>query len=231
MTSILGLVGPAQSEYLYHFTGRTGDRPVWVPEEIRDSSPQQRLDAILREERFRAFAPFGAERPGSGASGVPCVCFSECPLEHLDHLIQTGRFTPWGVVTTREKVLRKGGGAVAYVPPEVHEGFLKAKLGHWAVRTEKGSSWLHEQEWRLPMPQGSAAIASVQAILVEDAAWRPSKVPTGRWIDGYTGVEEPGQTPHAVELEDYPRLWRESAVWVWNAEARNVKKYEPGELC
>lgn len=57
----LGQVGPAQSEYLYHFTGRNGDRPVWVPEDIRDASPQERLDVILREERFRAFAPFGAE--------------------------------------------------------------------------------------------------------------------------------------------------------------------------
>ncbi|MFJ6129301.1 hypothetical protein ACIQKE_29940 [Streptomyces griseoviridis] len=228
----LGQVGPAQSEYLYHFTGRNGDRPVWVPEDIRDASPQQRLDAILREERFRAFAPFGAAAAGAGATGVPCLCFSECPFEHLDHLIRTGRFEPWGVVTTREKVHRRGGGAVAYVPTDVHEAFVKANLGHWAVRTEQDSSWLHEREWRLPLPAGSHAIGSVQAIIVADAEWRPSRVGTGRWIDGVTGLEEPGPvSPHAIERDDYPRLWRGSVVWVWNAEAKNVTRYEPGELC
>ncbi len=230
--SILGPAGPAQSEYLYHFTGRTGGRPIWVPDEIRTSSPEQRLDAILREEQFRAYPPFGAAAPGAGASGMPCLCLSECPVEHLDHLIQTGRFKPWGVVTTREKVHQKGGGAVAYVPEKVHEAFIRAKLGHWGVRTGEGSSWLHEREWRLPMPQGVAPIGSVQAIIVESADWRPSKVPTGRWQDGHTGVEGPGPvSPESVELEDYPRLWRESPVWVWLPDAGDISVYEPGELC
>jgi hypothetical protein len=54
----LGLVGPAQSDDLYHFTGRNGDRPAWVPADIRQMTAQQRLARILEKNRFRAFAPF-----------------------------------------------------------------------------------------------------------------------------------------------------------------------------
>ncbi len=232
MVGELGLVGPAQSEYLYHFTGRNGARPNWVPQEIQQMTPMERLDAILRERQFRAFAPFGAAEQGDGANGTPCVCLSECPPEHLDHLILVRGFTPWGIVSTREHVNRLGGGAVAYVPPEVHGEFVRAGLGHWAVRTEPHSTWMHEREWRVPRPKGRAGLASVTAILIGDPDWRPTKVPTGRWADGANGEELPGpNTPGAVELEDYPLLWKNSPVWVWDREKREAIKHEPGELC
>lgn len=232
MVGELGLVGPAQSEYLYHFTGRSGVRPNWVPQEIQLMTPMQRLDAILRERQFLAFAPFGAAKQGEGASGTPCVCLSESPPEHLDHLIVMRGFTPWAIVTTREKVNSFGGGAVAYVPPQVHEKFIEAGLGHWAVRTEPHSTWMHEREWRVPRPMGRAGLTSVTAILIGDPDWRPTKVPTGRWVDGTSGEELPGpSTPGAVELEDYPSLWKDSPVWVWDKVKREVVRYEPGELC
>ncbi|MCC9706026.1 hypothetical protein E4N62_12620 [Streptomyces sp. MNU76] len=192
-------------------------------------TPQDRLDQILREERFRAFAPFGAADPGS--SGTPCLCFSECPPGHLDHLITMRGFTPWGLVTIREVVNSIGGGAVAYVPPDVHKAFRKARLGHWAVRTAAGSTWLHEREWRVPLPDGEIGIKGMKAILIADAQWRPTTVPTGRWVEGDTGIEVPGPgAPNAVEFHDYPRLWRESKVWVWDWKKHDFAKYEAGEL-
>ncbi|MEU3708366.1 hypothetical protein AB0E82_39520 [Streptomyces anulatus] len=193
-------------------------------------SPQERLDAILREERFRFFPPFGAANPGS--SGRACLCFSECPPGHLDHLVSIRGFAPWGLVGTRETVNRLGGGTVAYVPPEVHETFQRAGLGHWAVRTAERSTWLHEREWRIPSsPTWGGRIDGVMAILIADATWRPTQVPTGRWVDGETGLEVagPGAT-NAIEVHDYPRLWRESRVWVWDREKRNFDEYAPGEL-
>ena len=138
----LGLVGPAQSDHLYHFTGRNGARPSWVPPQIQQMTAQGRLDGILRDERFLAFAPFGAS--------TACVCFSESPPDHLGHLIRTGRFEPWGVVTSRASLLGIGGGSVAYVPDDVYASFSASGLGHWAVRTGSGSVWMHEREWRLP---------------------------------------------------------------------------------
>ncbi|MEV6738632.1 hypothetical protein AB0N14_17555 [Streptomyces sp. NPDC051104] len=230
MAMELGMVGPAQSEYLYHFTGRNGPRPHWVPEEIQSASPEARLEAILQERKFRAFAPFGAADPGE--SGMPCLCFSESPPEHLDHLIQWRRFDPWGVVTTRSMINRHGGGAVAYVPPDVHEDFKKADLGHWAVRTEQRSTWLHEREWRLPIRKGGVGIQSLAAILVGNAEWRPEKVPVG-WVDRSTGEPLPGPeaNPYAEPVLDYPSLWRESPIWVWDKETRKLVKYDAGELC
>ncbi|MDX3345954.1 hypothetical protein PV708_36280 [Streptomyces sp. ME02-6977A] len=228
----LGAPGPAQSEYLYHFTDRLGDRPDWVPEEIRSMKGADRLEAILWEEQFRAFPPFGTADPG--ASGKRCVCFSECSPEQMAFLVQGWRFRPWGLVTTREVVNGLGGGAVAYVPPEVQMRFRKYRLGHWAVSTESENSWMHEREWRLPVssPAESVTLPAVTAILVADAGWRPRRRAVA-WTDGESGdpLAGSGGNPFAVPFEDYPRLWRETPVWVWDQEAERVVQYEPGALC
>lgn len=219
----LGLVGPAQSDHLYHFTGRNGARPSWVPPQIQQMTAQARLDGILREERFLAFAPFGA--------AMSCVCFSESPPDHLGHLIRTGRFEPWGVVTSRASLLGIGGGSVAYVPDDVHASFSEAGLGHWAVRTGSGSVWMHEREWRLPSPDGARGIGGLAAILVGDVSWRPSPVVTG-WEDGSTGEPLPGPegNPYAQPVWELPRLWRVSQIWVWDAASGSPERYEPGVL-
>ncbi|GGS80295.1 hypothetical protein GCM10010253_63880 [Streptomyces badius] len=229
----LGLVGPAQSKYLFHFTGRnSGSRPNWVPEHIRGMSPQERLDAILREEKFRVFAPFGAAMPGeSGSLGMPCLCLSESSTEHLAHLVAARGFSPWGLVFSREAIHAKGGGAVAYLPEHAHDDLRRSGLGHWAVRTSEGSTWLHEREWRVPFASGEAMIKSVMAILIADAEWRPAMEPSGQWVDGETELPLPGPvSPEAVEQDDYPRLWRDSSIWVWNQQKRDFSKYAPGEL-
>jgi hypothetical protein len=226
----LGTAGPAESQFLYHFTGRNGGRPAWVPEDIRTMSRHSRLDAILREEQFRAFVPFGAGTPDGGAT--PCVCFSECTDEQRNYLINTGQFGPWALVCTRAAVNKLGGGTVAYVPFSVQQQFRAKELGHWAVRTESRSMWLHEREWRIPRPTGSLKIISVNAILIGDPAWRPQKVGTGRWVDQDTSqkVEGPDGHPHAVPVLDYPRLWRETPVWVWDRPTKSMTRHSAGDL-
>ncbi|MEW5542699.1 hypothetical protein AB1339_34260 [Streptomyces cyaneofuscatus] len=74
-------------------------------------------------------------------------------------------------------------------------------------------------------------IESVRAILIGDAEWRPTKVPSGRWVDGANGLEVAGSgAPNVIEAHEYPRLWQDSNVWVWNREKRDFDKYGPGEL-
>ncbi|WP_188299777.1 hypothetical protein [Streptomyces sp. CBMA156] len=223
--SDLGLVGPAQSDDLFHFTGRLGERPSEVPLEIRAMTPQQRLDAILREEQFRAFAPFGAS--------VPCVCFSESPPDHLAHLIRQQRFSPWGIVGSRKTLLGLQGGSVAYVSDEVYARFKAAGLAHWAVRTSPASTWMHEREWRIPRSDGLLKIGGCNAILIGDINWRPSLVETDAQMNIATGDDldpsDPAEgTQPAMAL---PTLWRQSEVWVWDKAAEAVTKYKPGELC
>lgn len=70
----------------------------------------------------------------------------------------------------------------------------------------------------------------MDAILIADAEWRPTLVPTGRYEDE-TGLEsgDPGAS-NVVDSYDYPQLWRESNVWVWNLKEGDFDKYGPGEL-
>ena len=223
----LGLTGPAQSDQLFHFTGRNGSRSSAVRQEIHVMDARQRLSAILSEEKFLAFPPFGAT--------APCVCFSECSPEHLAYLIGIGRFEPWGVVLNRASILSIGGGAVAYVPDAVYRAFQLAGLAHWAVRTATDSTWLNEREWRLPTPAGEedhwVEIHGLSALLIGDADWRPEPVATA-WVDGSTGEQLPGPggNPFAEAYTELPRLWRESAIWVWNPDSTSVTPYSPGEL-
>lgn len=226
----LGMAGPAESQYLYHFTGRNGNRPAWVPEDICKMDGPERLNTMLREEQFRAFVPFGAGSPDNG--GMPCLCFAECSVPQLGYLITMGLFQPWGVVGTRAAANQLGGGTVAYVPSKVQEQFKAKGMGHWAVRTEQGSTWMHEREWRIPVSTGQLKIGNLAAILVGDPAWRPRTVFSGRWLDQSTSEEVPGpdEYPHAVPVLDYPRLWLETPVWVWDKAAQALTYHAAGEL-
>ncbi|MEV7371931.1 hypothetical protein AB0O51_13725 [Streptomyces sp. NPDC090301] len=187
-------------------------------------SARQRLDSIIGERLLRGFPPYGAS--------TRCVCLSECSDDHLKHLVSLRGFSPWGIVITRSQMMKTGGGSIAYVPPEVYAKFKTFGLEHWAMRTEPGSTWMHEREWRLPLPGVGVRLASLAAILIGDPAWRPSLVPTDDWIDPENGLpcEGPGETPFAQQVRALPALWQESPIWVWNATTKNIDRYKPGEL-
>ncbi|MFE7752125.1 hypothetical protein [Streptomyces sp. NPDC057428] len=220
----LGITGPAQSDDLYHFTGRVGERPNDVPEHIRKMTPQQRLDAIITERMLRAFPPFG--------TSMPCACFSESSPEHLAFLIKNRKVKPWGILGSRRSLLRLGGGSVAYVPDQQYQYFKNTGMAHWAVRVGANSTWMHEREWRIPRQNGEIKLAGVRAILIGDASWRPSLVETDEWVNAETGeqCQGPAETPHAQPRQDHPTLWRESAIWAWDDDSESVVKHPPGAL-
>lgn len=234
---VFGAPGPAQSDELIHFVHRgpkAGYSPD-VPAEIQVMGPQERLDAILSSARQKGFAPFHRAPANSMEPPLaPCVCYSEAPATHLEHLIADRLFKPWGIAITRKQMLDAGGGSIAYVGDDVYEKFYRMGLGAWAVRTGDGSQWMHEREWRLPMKKGSnglVRLTSLAAILIGKADWRPSKVGTGQWVNGSTGEPcQPGEDPFAIEVKDYPELWLKTPIWVWDWATRAVIKYDPGTL-
>jgi hypothetical protein len=231
-----GAPGPAQSDELIHFVHR-GPRARFspdVPVEIRIMTPEKRLDAILTRGAQRGFAPF--HRPPTKTTQPPlgrCVCYSEAPPEHLAHLITERLFHPWGVVITREQMLRAGGGAIAYVPDAVYDRFYEAGLGAWAVRVGDDSQWMHEREWRFPLTKGYGAVRfrSLAAILIGDTNWRPSKVGTGEWInESGERIAGPSEDPMAREVTAFPELWLKTPIWVWSYRTRKVDIHPPGSL-
>ncbi|MFF3919458.1 hypothetical protein ACFYZB_39730 [Streptomyces sp. NPDC001852] len=223
--SLLGSVGPAQSDELVHFTSRGREPGPGATPDVRAMTASQRLDSILGSETLRTFAPYGVARA--------CACFSESPANHLAHLIVDRQFEPWGIVATRDGLLAAGGGAVAYVPDEVYNQLRAAGLEHWAVRTGAGSTWMHEREWRVPAPDGTAGMQlySLRAVLVGDRDWRPSPVRTGLSMHMDQGTLCEGcPDPFCEEMTDLPRLWLQSEIWVWDPVTRQVELYPPGAL-
>ena len=125
----LEIPGPAQSNFLIHFCGRPSGRPhtPYVRPEIQALTPAQRLDNILWEQQILGFAPFGA------AADQPMVCLSESPLDHLQWLLRSRGWPPWGVVLSRQWVFTVGGGPVWYARPGQYETLTRTQWP-WAVR-------------------------------------------------------------------------------------------------
>ncbi|MBB0245226.1 hypothetical protein FNQ90_14210 [Streptomyces alkaliphilus] len=220
--------GPAQSEDLIHFTQRPCGRPPTetVPQNIRDMSAQQRLDAILAGGQLWAFPPFGA-------NGCATISFSEAPEPHLIHLIEDHGFPPWGLVFGRSSILGAGGGAVAYLPQHVRERFPE-ELRHWVVpfgTNGRFEDWSHEREWRLPVPgsQGFPLEGSLRAVLIGDITWRPTRVSTGNWWNPEDGsLESEFRDPPWQEETELPELWRTAEIWCWNRHTRSIDRHPPG---
>lgn len=222
----LNPAGPAQSEYLIHFCGRPSGLQFTasVPMSIRALTPAQRLDNILWEQQIWGFPPFGASSP--------MVCFSESPLDHLSWLINTKGWPTWGVILARQWVYAAGGGPAWYVRPEQY-GTLTPDQRAWAVRldtTQGGyrSEWLHEREWRLPVPAQSPGLCllpdAIVAVLVEDPSWQPTvryvQQPTGYAVDAATGqYAQPGNpltVPEMRQVPAYPPQWGRFPRWYWD---------------
>jgi hypothetical protein len=191
----LGATGPAQFDWLTHFCGRppgTGSSPD-VPPHIRALTPQQRLYRILWEHQIRGYRQFGTE--------PAMVCFSESPLNHMQWLIQERRWSPWGILLERQVVYDLGGGPVWYVRGE-QLARLPKEIRGWAVRLDAGpsrSDWLHEREWRIPLPPFSEALRIPDSprptILLGDPSWSP--------------LSEDGRLPH---------LWSNANRGYWDSQ-------------
>jgi hypothetical protein len=215
----LGWAGPAQSDLLVHFCGRpTGRRHTpYVPLDIHDASPAVRLDQILTSGQLKGFPPFGADED------QPTVCFSESPLPHLEHLLQRG-WKPWGILFRRQWVYDQGGEPVAYVRARRWDRRQREDKP-WTVRLEadpdKGwSDWTHEREWRIPLspeqPYLKLAPESIAGILVGDASWQPSSVPSGYNINRLTGEIGDGTDPFDEPWPNPSPLWTSTPKWLWS---------------
>jgi len=219
---LLGAAGPAQFEWLIHFCGRptsSATTPT-VPQVIRDMHPSQRLYSILWLQQIFGFAPFGSD--------TPMVCLSESPWEHLRWLIANRQWPPWGLLLRRQAVYDLGGGPVWYARPEQRDQ-LPAELDGWAVRFETGanrSDWLHEREWRIPVPPADPALRlpldAVAGILVGDPHWTPTPPPT------YPVLAEDYSTPLLRQMPYPPPLWTAAQHhWYWDAATQQIRPITP----
>jgi hypothetical protein len=164
------------------------------------------------------------------------VCFSESPLDHLAWLINERHWPSWGVILTRQWVYAAGGGPAWYARPEQYETLTPDQLA-WSVRLgtrwgQPRSEWLHEREWRLPVPAENPGLhlapGVITAVLVGNPSWQPTvkltQQPTGHYIDASTGQPvQPGHPlahPEMHQVPAYPPLWGTYPRWCWDPGAQ-----------
>ena len=202
--------GPAQSEWLVHFCARPSYLPPTqgVPQNIVEMNAYQRLFYIIQERRLRGFRPFGSQHP--------MICLSESPLPHLSWLILQKGFQSWGLFLNRQWVYDNGGAPAWYVRADQYAQ-LSDDQRRWAVRLDatngSRSDWLHEREWRIPLPDNAElglalTQGAVAAILVPNPAWQDMLAP------GSMGSPIMQRFPARYQgFEGLPHWW-------WNHEAR-----------
>jgi hypothetical protein len=178
--------GPAQADWLVHFCARPwGTAPSQLAS-VADLSPQERLDGILWEQRLLAGTPYGSPRP--------MVCLSEAPWNHVSWMVGARGFPPWAVLISRQWAYASGGGPVWYAR-EAPDG-LSDEQRSWVVRLDtdpaRPSDWLHEREWRIPVPVGNPQLflgaGALGGILVGDPRWQPT---TRFWPGQVTAAVHP----------------------------------------
>lgn len=155
---------PDISNYVVHLSGRLGTQNPATPDHIRNATPEARLVAIIAARRIRAFTPFGG-------LGFAVVAFTEGTTPGLAGLIAGDqRYAPWGIGFTKDFVFGHGGGPAFYVRGDQWEAFSEHAsmlLKAFGTRLWPGvfgatpdepfatattSEWVHEREWRVPIP-------------------------------------------------------------------------------
>jgi len=127
------------------------------------------LRRILRERRLLSSSRFVR-------GGQSCVCFSEAPLEALEHglINRTGftRYSSYGLQFDREWIFGLGGRPVIYESEQEFEALPQAH--QWRhVRLEFGDTpvdFTWEREWRLPCRELLFSEREVTVVLPDDAA-------------------------------------------------------------
>ncbi|WP_247797744.1 hypothetical protein [Crossiella sp. S99.2] len=230
----------AHFDLLIHFTGRPAGTSLtpFVDDAVAAMSPEQRLDSILWGQMLHGFAPFGA------AEDQRMICLSESPPDHLHWLIKTRAWPPWGLIFPRQTVYNLGGGPVWHARQEQY-GMLRPDQIRWATRfdTTPGnrSDWLHEREWRIPLPQGAPGlllpVGSITTIVVGTPGWAPSQRltqrETGYYIDQsdgqYCDPSDVFARPEIREVMSLPPLWESAHKLYWDPTAQAFLPTETGQ--
>jgi hypothetical protein len=199
-----------------------------VPYVIAEQKPWQRLDNILWEQRLNGYPPFGA------GIDQPMICLSESPPDHLLWLLGIRHWPPWGLVFSRSDVYDLDGGPVWYARQKQYDT-LDQDQRRWAVRfTRAESDWLHEREWRIPLPPGYRAIdlgvVPVAAILIAAPNWQPSlrtvPINTGYPVDGRTeDLTHWGNSYGQLQVQHVsalPRLWQITPRFYWDSTTNSL---------
>ena len=158
---------PDFSMYLAHFTK---DGKFCNDEQREELNPilgqdaKQRLFSILRQKKI-----FASKMPWTG---LPCVCYTECPWSSL--LAHTAQYSPYGIGFNKEFIFNHNGAPALYVRVNIFNKLRKKKVKSKLTKEENelwvfttpfspiyGSSytkkllkrWVdysHEREWRTP---------------------------------------------------------------------------------
>jgi hypothetical protein len=170
---------PDLSPYVVHLTR---NYPVGGPPPSFKVTPaRDNLINILTTQIIEARNPYGiavARLNKIGCWGPDFMnsqrvaCFSETPLEHLDHHIQPGswrryQFQPYGVAFTREDLLHVGGSPVGYVNQFPGNGF-KWKVHDWNALIDAAALIDGKPD---PIKWQSSAVAQLTPFQESMGAW------------------------------------------------------------
>lgn len=184
---------PDMSDKLVHFTSGVDENDAY-----------DRLTTIVEEHKLL----------GSGAKikgGYECVCFSEAPLNSLQHGLVNptaySRYTPFGIIVDKRWLFERGGRPVIYQSDaEYHT--LPEPLRWLHMRYDPGTvDFTWEREWRIQTRE--LQFEPNQAGIV---------VPTHQWAERLLGEHDQEQDFVVLQYsqvmdEDLARQYRERFPW------------------
>lgn len=109
---------PDFSMHLAHFTKDGQFCHEAQNEEVapfQQMNAKQRLESILQQKKI-----YTTNMPWTG---LPCVCFTECPWSSL--LAHTEKYSPYGIGFSKEFIFNKGGAPALYMRVNIFEKLRK----------------------------------------------------------------------------------------------------------
>jgi len=131
----------------------------------------KRLQKIIRERRILGSI-------GKRKGGYRCVSFSEAPLvsieEGLKNLDDYSRYSPFGIMVTKQWLFTKGGRPVIYQPDSEYRALPEThRWRHVLYEIRDGfqfSDFTWEREWRIPCEHLEFDHTTAQ-LVVPDSSW------------------------------------------------------------
>lgn len=194
---------PDFSMYLAHFT-KDGDFCNKEQDEsivhFSQLSAKDRLFSILNQQKI-----YPSNMPWTG---LPCVCFTECPWSSL--LAHTEQYSPYGIGFTKEFIFRNDGAPALYMRANIFAKIRnKLKMSReekemWTYVTpfspeygtpytkrllRKAVDYSHEREWRTPkvLSFDYSDVAFVILRCIDDYGTMPQEIRTSL-IDANTKI-------------------------------------------